>query len=65
MATNVHPSNPWRNWMEYLGEWHLVYRTQEEFLRLAPDGAQPGQTSVLADVTGVNIFLEVRKPDNA
>jgi extracellular factor (EF) 3-hydroxypalmitic acid methyl ester biosynthesis protein len=65
MATNVHPSNPWRNWMEYLGEWHLVYRTQEEFLRLAPDGAQPRQTSVLADVTGVNIFLEVRKPDNA
>ena len=65
IATNVHPSNPWKNWMEYLGEWHLVYRTEAEFLRLAPESAPPGTISVLADPTGVNIFLEVRKPPDA
>ncbi len=63
IATNVHPSNPWRNWMEYLAEWHLVYRTEEQFLALAPEAAPAGAPRMLADVTGVNIFLEVRKPE--
>ncbi len=62
IATNVHPSNPWRNWMEYLAEWHLVYRTEEEFLKLAPARAPAGAAVVKAEATGVNIFLEVRKP---
>ena len=65
IATNVHPSNPWRNWMEYLAEWHLVYRDEEQFLKLAPDRAPPGSYLVKPDATGVNIFLEVRKPLDA
>ncbi|WP_395750576.1 class I SAM-dependent methyltransferase [Prosthecobacter sp.] len=65
IATNVHPSNPWRNWMEYLAEWHLVYRDEEQFLKLAPDRAPPGAAVVKPDATGVNIFLEVRKPLDA
>ncbi len=39
IATNVHPSNDWRNWMEYLAEWHLVYRDEEQFLHIAPSSA--------------------------
>lgn len=62
IATNVHPSNPWRNWMEYLADWHLVYRDEDHFLRLAPERAPRGAISVIADPTGVNIFLEIRKP---
>lgn len=62
IATNVHPSNPWRNWMEYLAEWHLVYRDEEQFLKLAPARAPAGASVVKAEATGVNIFLEVRKP---
>lgn len=62
IATNVHPSNPWRNWMEYLAEWHLVYRDEEQFLKLAPARAPAGSAVVKAEATGVNIFLEVRKP---
>lgn len=65
VATNVDISNPSRNWMEYVLEWHLVYRNSEQFLKLAPDRAPPGACTVKADVTGVNIFLEVRKPANA
>lgn len=65
IATNVHPSNPWRNWMEFLAEWHLVYRTEDQFLKLAPERAPPGAAKVEADATGVNIFLEVRKPADA
>lgn len=65
VATNVDISNPSRNWMEYVVDWHLVYRSQEGFLKLAPDKADPAACTVKADPTGVNIYLEVRKPDNA
>lgn len=63
VATNVHTSNPWKNWMEYLAEWHLVYRDEEQFRKLAPESAPDDSVLVKADETGVNIFLEVRKPD--
>jgi extracellular factor (EF) 3-hydroxypalmitic acid methyl ester biosynthesis protein len=62
IATNVDLSNPSRNWMEYVLEWHLVYRDKEQFAKIAPDKAPPGSVDVKADQTGVNIFLEVRKP---
>jgi extracellular factor (EF) 3-hydroxypalmitic acid methyl ester biosynthesis protein len=62
IATNVDLSNPSRNWMEYVLEWHLVYRDKEQFMKIAPDKAPPGTAEVKADQTGVNIFLEVRKP---
>ncbi|MDB6006337.1 MAG: SAM-dependent methyltransferase [Prosthecobacter sp.] len=62
IATNVDLSNPSRNWMEYVLEWHLVYRDKEQFTKIAPDKAPPGTVEVKYDQTGVNIFLEVRKP---
>lgn len=64
VATNVDLSNPSRNWMEYVLEWHLVYRNKEQFSKLAPEKAPPGTCEVKYDETGVNIFLEVRKPLN-
>jgi extracellular factor (EF) 3-hydroxypalmitic acid methyl ester biosynthesis protein len=64
VATNVDTSNPSRLWMEYVVEWHLVYRNKQQFLRLAPESAPPENCVVSSDSTGVNIFLEVRKPEN-
>lgn len=65
VATNVDSSNPSRNWMEYVVDWHLVYRDKEQFLKLAPEKALPSDCQMKADPTGVNIYLEVRKPDHA
>ena len=65
VATNVDISNPSRNWMEHVVDWHLVYRNQEGFIKLAPDKASPSDCKVSADATGVNIFLEIRKPEHA
>lgn len=62
VATNVDAANPIRNIMEYIFEWHLVYRSQEELGRLVPDQATPDSHRILADPTGSNIFIEVRKP---
>jgi len=65
IATNVDRSNPSRNYMEYVVEWHLVYRNAEEFMKLAPAKSKPETCAVKTDATGVNIFLEVRKPGHA
>ncbi len=62
IATNVQANNPSRHWMEFVVDWHLVYRNDEGFLALAPEGADPKTVKVQADETGVNVFLEVRKP---
>ncbi|MBK8040180.1 MAG: class I SAM-dependent methyltransferase [Verrucomicrobiaceae bacterium] len=62
VATNVDSSNPSRYWMEYVLEWHLVYRDKEGFSKIAPDKVPLEAINVKADETGVNIFLEVRKP---
>jgi len=63
LATNVDRSNPIRHWLEDVLEWPLIYRDSREMARLQPEQAGPDGASVLADAgTGVNIFLEVRKP---
>lgn len=62
LVTNVEADNPSRNWMEYVTEWHLVYRNRDELRALTPDEAPPESCTVLAEDLGVNIFLEVRKP---
>ena len=62
IATNVEPSNPARQVMEHLLDWHLVYRTGAELRALKPRTADPDSVFVQCDETGLNVFLEVRKP---
>jgi extracellular factor (EF) 3-hydroxypalmitic acid methyl ester biosynthesis protein len=62
IVTNVDSCNPARNGMEFLLEWHLIHRDREQLKRLHPLAAPPGAVTTQADVTGVNIYLEVRKP---
>jgi extracellular factor (EF) 3-hydroxypalmitic acid methyl ester biosynthesis protein len=62
VATNVDAANPSRNWMEYVVEWHLVYRDQRILQTLRPDNARAEDAVIKHDMTGVNIFIEVRKP---
>lgn len=62
IATNVHANNPARHWMEFVVDWHLVYRDDEQFRGLAPEGFDSKNAEVICDETGVNIFMKVRKP---
>lgn len=62
ISTNVDPSNPLRNGMEYLLEWHLNYRNQAQMTMLHPTASAPSDIATKSDETGVNIYLEVRKP---
>jgi extracellular factor (EF) 3-hydroxypalmitic acid methyl ester biosynthesis protein len=63
VATNVDVSNPIRGGMECFLEWHLVYRDKAGFLNLKPEKARAKDCQVTSDVTGVNIFMQVRKPE--
>lgn len=62
VVTNVDEKNPSRNMMEYLMEWHLIYRNADQLRKLVPAAAANARSEVRSDVTGVNIFLEIRKP---
>jgi extracellular factor (EF) 3-hydroxypalmitic acid methyl ester biosynthesis protein len=50
--------------MEYLLEWHLIYRTPLQLKQLIPDRAPARSSTLKTDATGINIYLEVRKPDD-
>ncbi len=63
VATNVDNSNPNRQTMEYVLEWHLIYRDRQQLGALSPDAASPDSVAVKSDPTGVNIYVEVRKPE--
>ena len=59
IVTNVAAANPRKAWMEYVMEWNLIYRDEEEMNDLVPDGLNLKRTEVKADSTGVNLFLEI------
>jgi extracellular factor (EF) 3-hydroxypalmitic acid methyl ester biosynthesis protein len=60
VVTNVHASNPIRGYMAHIAEWYLEYRDERSLLALASDEMD---ARVFAEATGVNLFLEVRKPE--
>jgi len=64
MVTNVDASRPFRHSMDYLLEWHLIFRSRDQMRMLVPEEANGSASEVLADPLAVNLFLEVRRTDN-
>ena len=62
VATNIDASNPSRYGMEYLLDWHLIHRNSMQLRALVPDQAASESVTLRSDETGVNIYIEVRKP---
>jgi extracellular factor (EF) 3-hydroxypalmitic acid methyl ester biosynthesis protein len=65
VATNVDSTNPNRQTMENLLEWHLIYRSHQQFESLRPEAAPDAECGIRADPTGCNLFFEIRKPVHA
>ena len=69
LATNatdaLNSTRPFRYSMEYLLDWHLIYRDKAHFAAVAPDLADADKIAVIAENTGANLFLEVRKQEDA
>jgi extracellular factor (EF) 3-hydroxypalmitic acid methyl ester biosynthesis protein len=64
LTTNVDSCNPLRQGMDYLLDWNLIHRTAKQSLTLCPTGVPAEAMSVKSDLTGVNLFIEVRKPED-
>ena len=62
ITTNVDDSNPRRQTMEYIMEWRLIYRTGKQMVGLRPERLAPDATRVISDITGVNLYCEMRRP---
>lgn len=61
VVTNVHPRHQSHAALDCLGEWRLNVRTETDLLALAPEDA--GAVAVATEPLGINVFLDVRKPD--
>ena len=65
LATNVNDTKPFRHMLEFILDWHLIYRSRNNAVGLVPELARPEDAKFQEDSTSVNIFIEVRKPENA
>jgi extracellular factor (EF) 3-hydroxypalmitic acid methyl ester biosynthesis protein len=65
LVSNVHVNNPSRGWMEYMVDWHLIYRDADKMNAILPHYVPKEQVRIFVESIGVNIFAEIRKPENA
>ena len=68
VVTNVtdamNSSRPFRYSLEYLLDWNLVYRNARQAETLVPENFPADSVSIISENTGVNVFIQVRKPAN-
>jgi hypothetical protein len=63
MVSNFAPHNPTRAYMEWVGCWHLLYRTAEQMRQLGLDAGIPeDQFYIGSEPTGVDLVLIAQKP---
>ena len=56
------PHNPTRGYMEWFGNWYLIYRNQRQLADLAAAAGIPdGQIELGAEATGTDLFLVARR----
>jgi len=62
LVGNFAPHNPTRAYMEWIGNWYLIYRTVEEMHKLAARAGIPAdQVTIGCERLGVDLFLAGRK----
>jgi len=62
LIANMNDTKPFRNFIEFILDWQLIYRDSREILSLAPRHCRE-TTRVIAEPASVNLFLHIRKPD--
>jgi extracellular factor (EF) 3-hydroxypalmitic acid methyl ester biosynthesis protein len=64
VTANMNDSKPFRNFIEFVLDWQLIYRDSAKMRALAPEPLRD-TAQVIAEPTSVNLFLHLRKPDAA
>jgi extracellular factor (EF) 3-hydroxypalmitic acid methyl ester biosynthesis protein len=62
LIANMTDTKPFRNFIEFVLDWQLIYRNSAEILSLVPERCRE-VTGVIAEPTSVNLFLHIRKPN--
>jgi extracellular factor (EF) 3-hydroxypalmitic acid methyl ester biosynthesis protein len=61
---NFAPHCPSRAFMEWIGNWYLIYRTAEEMAALAQAAEIPSSCfTITSEKTGCDLFIHARRPD--
>lgn len=59
LFTNIADGNPYRRWIEYLGDWHLIHRSAADVVRLCEAGGfDLGDIAVTYEQTGLALVVE-------
>ncbi len=62
LVGNFAPHNPTRAYMEWIGNWYLIYRTAKQVGKLAVAAAiPPDRFTVSSEPLGIDLFLIARK----
>ena len=63
LLTNLHRPNPWRAFMEYVGDWRVLHRGREDFERLCRGGPERRMATLelSTDASDTNVFWAGRK----
>lgn len=60
---NFAPWNPTRAYMEWIGNWYLLYRTREDLARLATQaGVAHSDFTISAEPSGIDLLLTLSNP---
>lgn len=59
LVANMHDAKPFRCFIEFILDWHLIYRSTQGMWKLCPPELME-QAQVIAEPTTVNLFLQVR-----
>jgi len=62
IVANMNDSKPFRNFIEFVLDWQLIYRDSAQMQALAPEAARES-ARVIAEATSVNLFLHLSKPE--
>jgi len=62
VVANMKDDKPFRNFIEFVLDWHLIYRDSRRLDGFAPKRARE-TARVEAEPTSVNLFLHARKPE--
>lgn len=62
IVSNYTPVNSLKNFMEFVLDWSLVYRSNQQFDELISKTAAKGKFTLETDVTGAEVYAIIKKP---
>ena len=57
--TNIALGNPYRVWIEYLADWHLIHRTPHDIQNLALEAGIRTPVNIERDPTGLALLARI------